>query len=573
MRPSDGPATTRYTERPLRLAAVMAAVALAGGMLFATTAGASAQGPQSSPGALAKARIWHTATRLDDGSVFVVGGRGLDSGAELRSAELYDPATQDFTRVGSFAEGRSFHTATFLADGRVLIVGGDGILKGNVRRAIPSAELYDPTTQQFTTVGPMQRGRRSHTATLLDDGQVLIVGASDEDGRRPAVEVHDPQNQAFSPVGSPVRRRVAHTATRLDDDRVLIVGGIDDEEGDPISSAKLYDPAPQEFTTVGSLEQALVGHTTTLLLDGRVLVGGLHEDRAATVELYDPSTVPTAEEAKSLTEPLPEPTPAPIVGPVYSRGTVGLSLDPLDTAHEARAICRLVDGAQRVQSVAADRRIRLGGVWVTLELTLRKGGLRLRLLTSPDIEPQTVYGSNEGTRIETGEGPDRTGSIRFEGLRLRRGKPLDLPGRARSLDGSVTWSCLPPPELGGPQAEGDPDPDDRGRLSGHVTMSSVATGSMIAALDLTGACDDPDHGFSFWSKAVSWPDGRLIIVGLQNMDGDMFVSLAPSGSKMDVIAAGAVSESIVADWPDFAVEGRLKSVDGDMLVTGAWRCG
>jgi hypothetical protein len=104
-------------------------------------------------------------------------------------------------------------------------------------------------------------------------------------------------------------------------------------------------------------------------------------------------------------------------------------------------------------------------------------------------------------------------------------------------------------------------------------MSAGSGAAIIAALDLTGACDDPDHGFSFWSKAVSWPDGRSIIVQLQSMEGDMFVSLAPSGSKMDVIAAGAVSEPIVADWPDFSVEGRLETVDGDLQVAGAWRCG
>src|SRR2546426_1995858 len=73
--------------------------------------------------------------------------------------------------VESMAVPRQGHTATVLADGRVLIVGGDSA----------TAELFDPTNRTFVAVSNMSRARRGHTATLLSDGRVLVAGGADGD--------------------------------------------------------------------------------------------------------------------------------------------------------------------------------------------------------------------------------------------------------------------------------------------------------------------------------------------------------------------------------------------------------
>src|SRR5205807_4207479 len=88
------------------------------------------------------ARKDHTATLLPNGKVLVVGGQP-DSGNSifLRTAELYDPATETWTSTGSLAVGRAEHTATLLADGKVLVAGGLNLPISQY--SLASAELYD----------------------------------------------------------------------------------------------------------------------------------------------------------------------------------------------------------------------------------------------------------------------------------------------------------------------------------------------------------------------------------------------------------------------------------------------
>jgi len=82
---------------------------------------------------------------------------------------------------------RSFHTATLLENGKVLITGG---YNGSY---LNSAEIYDPATGRFSsTLGTMTRARSYHTATLLADGRTLIVGGTDGANTTDTAEMYDP---------------------------------------------------------------------------------------------------------------------------------------------------------------------------------------------------------------------------------------------------------------------------------------------------------------------------------------------------------------------------------------------
>ena len=250
-------------------------------------------------GSLAVARLEQTATLLADGRVLVVGGTG-DASGFLASAEIWDPAAETFSPAGSLAQPRSLHSATLLADGRVLIIGGR-FADDKSAGTLASAEVWNPATETFSPAGSLAQSRYSHTATLLRDGRVLVIGGSDLGyTARASAEVWDPATETFSPAGSLAQGRHDHTATLLPDGRVLVVGGASGRlvTNHPLASAELWDPGTGTFSPVhASLAEVRWRQTATLLPGGQVLIIGGHatdnsgfNDAIASAELWDPTS-------------------------------------------------------------------------------------------------------------------------------------------------------------------------------------------------------------------------------------------------------------------------------------------
>jgi hypothetical protein len=198
---------------------------------------------------------------------------------------------QTYSLTGSMTTGRYDQTATLLNDGTVLVAGGCAAGSD----CLSSAEIYNVTTGEFTnTSGAMETKRWGHTATLLQSGLVLITGGCTGGGSCVnTAELYNPASGTFSPVGNMTADRYEHTATLLNNGYVLITGGCTGG-GACLNTAELYNPATETFAaTTGTMESKRYEQTATLLFNGDVLIAGGCTGGGSclsTAELYNPAT-------------------------------------------------------------------------------------------------------------------------------------------------------------------------------------------------------------------------------------------------------------------------------------------
>jgi hypothetical protein len=117
-------------------------------------------------------------TLLLNAEVLLTGGN--TDGGNVNSAELYNPATDALSVTGSMSAVRNSHSATLLPDGTVLVAGGGGLFstKTGTIPAIAGAEIYDPASGNFSGTASLIHPRFGHAAVVLNTGQVLITGGS-----------------------------------------------------------------------------------------------------------------------------------------------------------------------------------------------------------------------------------------------------------------------------------------------------------------------------------------------------------------------------------------------------------
>ena len=224
-----------------------------------------------------------TATVLADGNVLVRGDDRSSAAAPFASGE-YSFLPDSWISAGEEVEERGGHTATLLQNGKVLVTGGTLDINPLV-----SCELYDPTSKTWSAAASLPEGREQHAAVLLTDGRVLIVGGSTEGVLIPDAEVYDPSTNTWSDAGAMLNPSIYPTATLLANGTVFVM------DGDSTGTTEIYDPTTNSWSagpTAGNAHEN--GATATTLTDGRILIVGgttgveINPITLAYPEIYDP---------------------------------------------------------------------------------------------------------------------------------------------------------------------------------------------------------------------------------------------------------------------------------------------
>lgn len=226
-----------------------------------------------SPGPnLGTARMDHTATRMKDGRVLVVGGRGPSGGA-LSSAEIYDPTANAWTPANPIPGGaRSSHAAVLLPSGGVLVAGGGE----SSADGLNTSARYYPDIDAWTSEGNLKVKRNGLTLTLLSNGCVLAIGGYNASGAETTAELYFPT----LPEGwllieeQMVHGRNGHASTLLPSGSVLVTGSLEGSPGTVLPAVDRFEPVSEWWTPQAGMKEARFAHTATALPSGEVLVTG-----------------------------------------------------------------------------------------------------------------------------------------------------------------------------------------------------------------------------------------------------------------------------------------------------------
>ena len=233
-------------------------------------------------------RMWgRMPVLLNSGKVLIVSG---EDPFEDRADPplLWDPGNNRIKKLRGPIKPWRPRIAVTLDNGKILFIGAVGA----INRQLPTLELYDPATEQFSFAGSFPENFAPCSPMKLGEGRVLILdceGSLSEHFNayrlptRSYAEIYQSSTGSLEPTPLMTTLRLNPLPILLKDGKVLLVGGLGfvndvrDWRLRQLASAEIYNPDDNQFEAAGSLPQSLTelsqrtGESLTLLRDGHVL--------------------------------------------------------------------------------------------------------------------------------------------------------------------------------------------------------------------------------------------------------------------------------------------------------------
>jgi hypothetical protein len=235
-----------------------------------------------------------TSVVLSDGRVLVYGNSDANG---TNIADIFDPATNRFTRTGNSNIGRRNAPGILLANGKVLVTGGTTY---QIRdEAINAPELFDPSLNTWTWTGMMSTTRRDHYMIRLNNGNVLVGGGFDTSGNAlSSVELYNSSTGQFSAVASMPESRTDARVALLPDGNIIVIGGYSSSIASTLNTAIIYNVTSNTWSSVSSQMQIGYGQGSAVVTlgDGRIMIAGGWVSAGGTMfgvsqtDIYDPAT-------------------------------------------------------------------------------------------------------------------------------------------------------------------------------------------------------------------------------------------------------------------------------------------
>ena len=210
-------------------------------------------------------RFAHTSTATNNSMVIVMGGlTSPQSGIGLPGAlkgrcvtgkcSSYDPSTGAWTELPNMITPRAYHTATLLLDGNIFVVGGFD----ETGSPLASTEIFNTTTKTFSAGPTMATRRVHHSATLLQNGWVLIAGGWNASSVLKSCDRYIPLLNSFTPTTDMGTARYGHQSVNTSSDLVWVFGGISSvtDPAVPIATIERYDTGFNVWNSYGGTDMA-----------------------------------------------------------------------------------------------------------------------------------------------------------------------------------------------------------------------------------------------------------------------------------------------------------------------------